>query len=94
MSASPPDSLEALAQKTLAAGFPAPERTRLPALQVASYMFATNRFLAATVDCLDLGLHCLACRSALALGALPPRSAERHSWALRIRLHPSTEAVA
>ena len=51
MSRSPPDPLEALAQKFLAAMFPPPETTRVPNLQGASYMFATKRIVAATVDC-------------------------------------------
>jgi len=51
MSPSPPDSLEALAQKFLAAKFPPPETTRVANLQGASYMFATKRIMAATVNC-------------------------------------------
>src|SRR3990172_6182785 len=92
-SPSPPDSLEALTEVS---------RGRVPTSRDdKSGQFAGGElhvryetYLGRDRRLLGLGLRCLACGSTLALDAIPPWRAERHSRALGISPHPSAETVA
>ena len=73
MSPSPPDSLEALAHKFLRGKVPTSQDDKSGQFAGGELYLGRDRRL------LGLGLYCLACGSTLALDAIPPSWAERHS---------------